>query len=189
MTQMATQQTTTWNIDAAHSQAEFTVKHMMITKVRGRFSEVEGTVRLDEEQPSNSAVEVTIDAGSIDTSQEDRDQHLRSGDFLDVESYPELKFRSTSVEGLTLEPGSEFTVKGELTIRGTTKPVELEAIYEGEGQDPWGGSRVAFSADTSIDRREFGLQWNQALETGGVLVGNEVKIHLEVQAVRAESED
>ena len=181
-----TQTTTTWNIDAAHSQAAFVVKHMMITKVRGQFSQLEGMIRLDEENLSESAVEVRIDAASIDTRNEDRDAHLRSGDFLDVESYPELTFRSTSIEGLRLEPGSEFRIRGELTIRGVTKEVVLDAVYEGSGTDPWGGERVSFSADTKIDRREFGLEWNQALEAGGVLVGNEVKVHLEAQAVKAE---
>jgi polyisoprenoid-binding protein YceI len=178
-------ETTTWTIDGAHSEAAFTVKHMMITKVRGRFSDVEGTLHLDEAEPAESRVEVTIAAASIDTREEDRDAHLRSGDFLDVESYPDITFRSTAVEGFRLEEGSEFTVKGDLTIRGVTKPVELRAVYEGRGQDPWGGDRVGFSADTTIDRREYGLEWNQTLETGGVLVGHQVTIHLDVQAVAA----
>lgn len=188
---MTTEQMTqkrTWNIDPAHSQVAFTVKHMMITKVRGRFTDLEGRITIDEEAPRTSGVEVTIDAASIDTREEDRDEHLRSGDFLDVENHPELTFRSTRIEGLSLEEGAEFKVIGDLTIRGTTKEVELDARFEGRGQDPWGNERVAFSADTSIDRREFGLEWNQALETGGVLVGHEVKIHLEAQAV-ADSAD
>ncbi len=183
-TQQMLEQKTTWSIDPAHSQVEFTVKHMMITKVRGRFSDLEGSITLDEKEPRNSGVEVTIDASSIDTREGDRDGHLRSGDFLDVESYPELTFRSTRVEGLdALEDGASFTVIGDLTIKGVTKQVELDATFEGRGQDPWGNQRAAFSADTAIDRREFGLEWNQALETGGVLVGHEVKIHLEAQAV------
>ncbi|MEJ2501824.1 MAG: YceI family protein [Gemmatimonadota bacterium] len=184
-----TQTTTTWNIDPAHSQAEFTVKHMMITKVRGRFSGLEGAIHLDQDDPRNSAVDVTIDAASIDTRSDDRDAHLRSGEFLDAEKYPELTFRSTSIEGARLEPGTEFQVHGELTIRGVTKEVTLDAVYEGSGTDPWGGERVSFSADTTIDRREFGLEWNQTLETGGVLVGNKVNIHLEAQAVQAESQE
>mgnify|MGYP001039384870 CR=1 FL=1 len=188
MTTQQLEQKTTWNIDPAHSRAEFTVKHMMITKVRGRFSDLEGVITVDESAPENSGVEVTIDAASINTQQEDRDQHLRSGDFLDVENHPELTFRSTRVEGLSLEEGSSFTVIGDLTIRGTTKQVELDATFEGRGQDPWGNQRAAFSADTAVDRRDFGLEWNQALETGGVLVGHEVEIHLEAQAV-LESDD
>lgn len=188
-TDIQTQRQTKWNIDSAHSQAEFTVKHMMITKVRGRFSDLEGGIVLDEENPGESRVEVKIDAASIDTREEDRDEHLRSEEFLDAENHPQLTFRSTRVEGLELEEGAEFTIIGDLTIRGTTKEVELDATFEGRGQDPWGNQRVAFSADTSIDRREFGLTWNQALETGGVLVGHKVNIHLEAQAVRAESGD
>jgi polyisoprenoid-binding protein YceI len=179
-------QTTTWTIDPAHSLVEFVVKHMMITKVRGRFADVSGRLELDGESPAGSGVEVDIEAGSIDTRQDDRDAHLRSGDFLDVENHPRLTFRSTRVEGLSLEPGAEFRVVGDLTIRGVTKEVTLDAVYEGTGSDPWGGERVAFSAETRVDRREFGLEWNQALETGGILVGNEVKIHLEVQAVQAD---
>jgi polyisoprenoid-binding protein YceI len=186
MTTGAIQTTTTWNIDAAHSQAAFVVKHMMITKVRGRFSALEGTIQLNEEDPSGSAVDVTLDASSIDTRNEDRDAHLRSGDFLDVETYPELTFESTAVEGLRLEPGSEFRIHGRLTIRGVTREIALDAVFEGSGTDPWGGERVSFSADAAIDRRKYGLEWNQALEAGGVLVGNEVKIHLDVQAVKAE---
>lgn len=185
-TRTDTDTTTTWNIDPAHSQAAFTVKHMMITKVRGRFATLEGAIHVDEEELSDSRVEVTIDPSSIDTRSEDRDTHLRSGDFLDAENYPELTFRSTSVKGLRLEPGSGFEVRGKLTIRGVTKEVVLDAVFEGRGTDPWGGERVSFSAETTIDRREYGLEWNQALEAGGVLVGNEVKIHLEAQAVRAE---
>lgn len=180
------QGTTTWTLDPAHSQVEFVVKHMMITKVRGRFATVNGAIEVDESEPSSSRVEVEIDAPSIDTRQEDRDTHLRSADFLDVESHPTLTFRSTSVEGLTLEEGSTFEVVGDLTIRGATREVTLDAVYEGRGMDPWGGERLAFSGDTVIDRRDFGLEWNQALETGGILVGNDVRIHLEAQAVKAE---
>ena len=182
-TDTLTQQKTTWTIDASHSQAEFTVQHMMITRVRGRFSDVTGTITLDPESPENSGVAVEIDAASIDTREPDRDAHLRSGEFLDVESYPALTFRSTRVEGLELQEGAEFKVIGDLTIRGATKQVELDAVFSGRGQDPWGNERVAFSATTAIDRREFGLEWNQTLETGGVLVGHKVQIHLEAQAV------
>ncbi len=187
-TETQTQQKTRWNIDSSHSQAEFTVKHMMITKVRGRFADVEGAIHLDAENPENSRVKVEIDAASIDTREEDRDAHLRSEDFLNAEEFPKLTFESKRVGGLELEDGARFKVLGDLTIRGTTKEVELAAVFEGRGQDPWGNQRVAFSADTTIDRRDFGLTWNQALETGGVLVGHEVKIHLEAQAV-ADSSD
>lgn len=181
-------QTTTWTLDPAHSQVEFVVKHMMITKVRGRFAEVSGSIEVDEANPSSSRVEVEIDAPSIDTRAEDRDTHLRSADFLDVENYPTLTFQSRRVEGLELEPGSSFEVVGDLTIRGETQEVTLDAVYEGRGMDPWGGERLGFSADGVIDRRDFGLEWNQALEAGGILVGNDVKIHLEAQAVKATDE-
>jgi len=186
MTEQTLKGQTTWNIDPTHSQVEFVVKHMMITKVHGRFADVGGRIEVDEADPSGSGVEVEIGAASIDTRQEDRDAHLRSEDFLSVEEHPKLTFRSRRVEGFSLEPGSEFRVEGDLTIRGVTKEVTLDAVYEGSGTDPWGGKRAAFSAETTVDRREFGLEWNQALETGGILVGNDVKIQLEVQAVKAE---
>lgn len=176
---------TTWSLDPAHSQVEFSVKHMMFTTVRGRFADVEGTIRVDEENPSASSVEVDIDAASIDTRVEDRDNHLRSGDFLNVEEHPKITFRSKRVEGSHLkEPGTSFEVVGDLTIRGETREVTLHATFEGTGTDPWGGTRAGFSATTKIDRRDFGLTWNQALETGGVLVGHDVKIELQVQVVQ-----
>jgi polyisoprenoid-binding protein YceI len=177
--------TSTWTIDPAHSLVEFSAKHMMITTVKGRFADVTGTITVDEENPERSHVEVEFKAESIDTRAEQRDQHLRSADFLDVEKYPTVTFRSRRVEGARPEPGDEFKVVGDLTIRGTTREVTLAVTYEGRGRDPWGGDRVSFSADTKIDRRDFGLTWNAALEAGGVLVSNDIKIHLEVQAVRA----
>lgn len=179
----------TWTIDPVHTQVEVAVKHMMITTVRGRFPDVQGTITVDEEDPGSSGVEVTIDAAGIDTRNEDRDAHLRSEDFLDVEEHPEITFRSTRIEGAHDQPGEPFRVVGDLTIRGETREVVLDATYEGTGEDPWGGTRAGFSASTEIDRRDFGLRWNQALETGGVLVANKVKIELEVQAVRQEDEE
>lgn len=177
-------QATTWTIDPAHSVAEFSARHMMITTVKGRITDLRGTVTIDEASPDRSAVEVELRAASIDTRSEQRDQHLRSGDFLDVEHFPLITFRSRRVEGARLSEGESFRVVGDLTIRGVTHEVTLDATYEGQGKDPWGGTRVSFSAATTIDRRDFGLSWNAALETGGVLVSNEVKIALEVQAVR-----
>ena len=176
---------TTWKIDPNHTTVSFTARHMMITKVRGRFTEVEGTIETDDADPSAASVRVAIPTESIDTGVEDRDAHLRSGDFLDVENHPVMTFESTRVEGFDTDAGTDFTVVGDLTIAGTTREVTLDATFEGGGQDPWGGERVAFSASTTIDRRDFGLTWNQALETGGVLVGHDVKIELEVQAVQA----
>lgn len=161
---------------------------MMFTTVRGRFGEAEGKIQLNNENPSGSSVEVTIGASSLDTRVEDRDNHLRSADFFDVETYPTLRFRSREVRGSLDKPGEAFQIVGDLTIRGTTKEVTLDARFEGTGTDPWGGTRAGFSAQTTIDRRDFGLTWNQALETGGVLVGHDVKIDLQIQAVKTEDE-
>ena len=180
-------ETRTWKFDPAHTQVEFSAKHMMFTTVRGLFTNVTGELVIDEENPDNSRVDVEIDAKSIDTRVEDRDAHLRSGDFLDVETHPKITFRSKRVEGAHAEAGDEFRVVGDLTIRGQSKEVTLKARFEGRGIDPWGGERVGFSAESKIDRREWGLTWNQALEAGGVLVGNEIRINIQAQAVPAES--
>lgn len=176
---------TQWQIDPAHTSVEFAVKHMMFTTVRGRFRDVKGTIEVDEENAENSKVIVEIASTSIDTGVADRDAHLRSADFLDVEKQPELTFRSKRVEGAARKEGDKFRVVGDLTIRGITKEVTLESEYEGAGKDPWGGIRSGVRAIAKIDRRDWGLQWNQALETGGILVGNEVKIEIELQAVKA----
>ena len=171
-----------WQIDPAHTDVGFSVRHLMISTVRGRFASVRGTIVLDEAEPGRSSVDVEIDAASIDTRQEQRDAHLRSADFFDVENHPLLTFRSRSVEQAA---EGRLRVTGDLTIRGTTREVVLDVTDEGRGIDPWGGQRAAFSAITTIDRRDFGLTWNQGLETGGVLVSNEVRISLDVQAARA----
>lgn len=177
--------TTTWTIDPAHSSVEFAVKHMMFTTVRGRFKNVKGTIEVDEQNPDRSVVNVEIGAASIDTGAADRDGHLRSADFLDVENHPTLTFRSKRVEGAVKKEGDQFKVIGDLTIRGTTMEVTLDAVYEGTGKDPWGGTRAGARATTTIDRRDWGLKWNQALETGGILVANELRIEIEVQAVKS----
>lgn len=171
---------TTWTIDPSHSTVEFVAKHMMITTVKGRFAELEGTIVADEENIGDSTVEVTMQAASIDTRSEQRDTHLRSADFLDVENYPTVTFRSTRVEGTK----DEFQLTGDLTIRDVTRPITLDVTFEGEGKDPWGGTRASFSAKGKFDRRDFGLTWNVALETGGILVSNEVKINIEAQLVQ-----
>ena len=171
-----------WNIDAAHSNLQFSVRHMVISKVRGAFESFTGSFELDEANgyaPSN--VNVTIDASSIQTREPKRDEHLRSKDFLDVATYPTLSFVGESVE----RRGERFEIRGQLSLHGVTRPVVLEAEFQGQGKDPWGGERAAFSARTSIDREAFGLQWNQVLEAGGVLVGTKIEIELEVQAVKA----
>ncbi len=172
----------TWNIDTAHSGIHFTVRHMVISKVRGAFERWQGSLDFDEKQPERSKVSVRIDAASIDTREEKRDAHLRSADFFDVARHPELRFESTKVEKLG---GERYRVAGDLTIRGVTKPVTLETELLGGGKDPWGNQRIGFSAHTKINRKDFGLSWNQALEAGGVLVGENVEIALDVQAVKA----
>ena len=176
--------TATYTIDATHSAVEFSVKHMMISTVKGRFAGVQGTIVADLASPDRSTVEAEIDASTIDTRAEQRDAHLRSADFFDVERFPTIGFRSRRVEGAFAREGDRFTVVGDLTIRGVTREITLDATFEGTGRDPWGGERASFSADASLDRRDYGLTWNQALETGGVLVSNEIRIHLNVQAVK-----
>lgn len=171
-----------WNIDASHSNLQFSVRHMVISKVRGAFETFTGSFDLDEANgyaPSN--VNVTVDAASIQTREPKRDEHLRSKDFLDVATYPTLSFVGESTE----RRGERFEIQGQLSLHGVTRPVVLEAEFQGQGKDPWGGERAAFSARTSIDREAFGLQWNQVLEAGGVLVGTKIEIELEVQAVKA----
>ena len=169
----------TYAIDAAHSTAEFVVRHLVISKVRGRFGKVAGTIHVADGSDVPTDVTAEIDATTIDTREEQRDGHLKSADFLHVEQHPTIAFKSTNIAG----NGSSFTITGDLTIRGVTKSVELDAQFDGRGKDPWGGSRIAFSAETKINRKDFGLNWNQALETGGVMVSDEVKIELNVQAV------
>lgn len=176
---------TTWQIDPAHSAVEFAVKHMMFTTVRGRFKELKGTIEVDQQRPDRSSVNVEIGAASIDTGVADRDAHLRSADFLDTDHHSSITFRSKRVEGAMNKEGDKFKVAGDLTIHGTAIEVVLDCQFEGVGKDPWGGTRGGVRATTTIDRRDWGLKWNQALETGGILVGNEIRIELEVQAVKA----
>jgi polyisoprenoid-binding protein YceI len=179
-TQAASGSRTTWSIDPAHSSVEFSAKHMMITTVKGRFAEVEGTIVTDDENLANSTVEATLRTASLDTRSEQRDQHLRSGDFLDTEQFPAITFRSSRIDG----KGDQFKLTGDLTIHGVTRPITLDVTFEGRNRDPWGGERSGFSATGKLDRREWGLTWNQALETGGLLVSTEIKIQIDVQAVR-----
>jgi len=174
--------TSNWNLDTVHSGINFTVRHMVVSKVRGRFAKFSGSVALDENDLTRSVVEATIDASSIDTGTAQRDDHLRSADFFDAERFPEIRFRSTRIEQLD---GDRYRLTGELTIRDVTRSIALEAEYGGRGKDPWGNERVGFTAKGALDRKDFGLKWNQALETGGVLVSDRVEIELEVQAVRA----
>src|SRR6266542_5339930 len=158
-----TNMTNRWDIDTSHSAIHFWARHMVISKVHGRFARWSGAIELDEQDTSRSSVEVRIDAASIDTQVADRDAHLRSPDFLDAASHPEIVFRSTRVQ----QAGAGWRVVGELTLHGVTREVALEAEFAGTGKDPWGNERAGFSAKAAIDRREFGLVWNAALETGG----------------------
>jgi polyisoprenoid-binding protein YceI len=174
---------TTYKIDPAHSNAHFTVRHMMITNVRGAFSGVQGTIIYDPEDLAASSVDVTIDATTINTNVADRDTHLKSADFLDVEKFPTLTFKSTKVESAG---GGDNKVTGALTIHGVTRDAVLDVEGPtGEGKDPWGNLRIGASASTKIKRSEFGLTWNAAVETGGVMVSDEVKIQLEISAIKA----
>ena len=170
---------TQWSFDPSHSSISFAVRHLMISKVRGNFGKWSGSFDYDAEDPTRSKIVARIAAASIDTREEKRDAHLRSADFLDAEKFPELVFESTSVR----RAGDDYVVAGNLTIRGVTRPVELQVESLGGGKDPWGNQRVAFAARTAIARKEFGLNWNQALEAGGVLVGDKVEIEIDVQAV------
>ncbi len=169
-----------WVVDPTHTNVEFSVKHMMIATVRGRFSEVEGVIEGDPSDLTTARFEATINTKSIDTRQEDRDNHLRSADFFDVENHPKITFKSTSVEKVG---ENQYKVTGDLTIRGVTRPVTLDTTFEGRGKDPWGGERIALTAKGAINRKDFGLTWNAALETGGVLVSDEVKLEINVEAV------
>jgi polyisoprenoid-binding protein YceI len=169
----------TYGIDPSHSEVGFSVRHMMVSKVRGRFSDVAGTVVIADD-PLASSVEVTINTASIDTGDEKRDAHLRSGDFFDVERYPSLTYRSTKV----VPAGRQWLVEGDLTLNGVTRKVPLTVSFEGAATDPWGGVRAGFSARAELDREDFGLSWNQTLETGGVIVGKKISIELEIEAVR-----
>lgn len=171
----------TWNVDAAHSGVNFSLKHMMFTTVRGSFDDFEATIEFDPSNPADAKVNATIQATSVDTGAADRDNHLRSADFFDVEKYPTLTFSSTRVEP---KSDTEATVYGDLTIHGVTKEVPLNVTFLGEGVNPWGQTVGGFAASTTINREDFGLTWNQTLETGGVLVSKEIKIELEIQAAK-----
>jgi len=176
-----TTQTTTWNIDPAHSAAEFKVRHMMIANVKGHFSKLSGELSLDESNVANSSVQVSIEAASIETRDDQRNAHLKSADFFDVEKYPLLSFKSDKIK-----QNGELSVEGDLTIHGVTRRVTFD--IEGPTpptKDPWGNTRIAISGSTKINRKDFGLTWNAALETGGILVGDEVTINLDVEFVKA----
>jgi len=170
-----------WEIDSSHSSLHFSVRHLVIAKVRGTFARWSGTVEVPHGDFAKATVAVTIDASSIETGVADRDGHLKSPDFFDVPQHPELRFVGKRVQPRS---GDEIDVIGDLTIRGITREVVLRVEQHGQAKDPWGNVRAAFTAKTTIDRKDFGLTWNQALETGGVLVGDKVEIEAEIQAVK-----
>jgi polyisoprenoid-binding protein YceI len=171
--------TRTYKIDKSHSEAIFQVRHL-VTKVRGRFTDFEGAIDFNDANPEQSSVHFTINATSIDTAEPDRDKHLRSADFFDVEQHPRITFRSKQI----VKRGSEtYDVTGDLTMHGVTKEVVLPVAHLGKAKDPWGNDRIGFEAETTLNRKDYGLTWNAALETGGFLVGDEVKISLQIQAV------
>jgi len=173
--------TTTWAVDPTHSLVEFAVKHLMISTVRGRFGDVKGTIRINEADPKKSQVEIEIPTASIDTRADQRDAHLRSPDFFHVERYPAMKFVSKRVEG---DVNGEFKLIGDLTIRDQTKEVTLEAEFQGKTRDPWGGDRMGFEAKGKINRKDFGLNWNQALDAGGWVLGDDIKMTIAVELVK-----
>jgi polyisoprenoid-binding protein YceI len=169
-----------YEIDPSHSQATFSVRHMMIATVKGQFKVISGTLHIDEQNPQNSEVDAQADTASIDTRDANRDAHLRSADFFEAEKYPTINFKSTKVEHVS---GDEYKVTGDLTMHGITKPVVFDAEYQGKGKDPWGNERAALAAKAKINRKDWGLNWNQGLEAGGVLVSEEVKIEIDLSTV------
>lgn len=173
-----------WQIDSAHSEINFSVRHMMISKVRGTFESFSGSVNFDENNPTNTTVDISIDAAGINTREDQRDGHLRSPDFLNADEFPTLTFKSTKVEQIDENNGKLY---GNLTIRGVSKPVVLDVEYAGQAKSPWGTTSAGFSAKTSINRNDWGLTWNQALETGGILVGDKIAIEIELELVKQEA--
>lgn len=171
----------TWTLDASHTLVEFAVKHLMIASVKGRFAGVSGSVAIDPARPQAAALEVSIDVATIDTRDEKRDAHLRSADFFEAERFPVIRFAGKRVEG---DVNGKFRVVGDLTIRNVTREVALDVTSAGRVTDPWGGERMGFSATARVNRLDYGLKWNVALEAGGVLVGEEVGIHVEAEFVR-----
>ncbi len=173
--------TVRWNIDNAHSTVEFVARHLVVTKVRGHFTKWSGHIDIDHDDVTKSSASATIEVASIDTREAQRDGHLKSPDFLDAEKFPQITFASKTVQ----KDGSDLHVTGDLTIHGVTKEVSLHVENHGTNKDPWGNTRALFSAKTHINRKDFGLGWNQVLETGGVLVSEKIEIEIEVQAVKA----
>ena len=176
-----TMATTKWAIDPTHSEIGFKVKHMMFTNVSGKFDSYEATIITDEDNFENASIEFSADINSINSNNADRDNHLKSGDFFDVENHPKLTFKATSFT----KKGDDFELVGDLTLRGVTKPVKLEAEFSGLMKDPWGNTKAGLNISGKINRKDWGLNWNSALEAGGVLVGEEVRLNIELQLIQA----
>ena len=169
-----------YTLDVSHSRLGFVARHAMVTKVRGQFGAFTGTAHIDEATPASSKVDLSIDVTSVETGSADRDGHLKSGDFFDTETYPNITFVSTDVK----RSGSDWTITGDLTIKDVTKPVTIEFEQTGSAQDPFGNVRVGFEGETTINRKDWGLTWNAALETGGVLVSEKIKLEFDISAIR-----
>jgi len=178
---LALAEATTWNIDASHTQSTFAVRHLVISTVRGEFKKTTGVVKIDDQDPSKSSVEATIDAASIHTREDKRDEHLRSADFFETQKYPTITFKSTKVEK---SGGDKYKVTGDLTMRGVTKPVVLDATLTGEVKDPWGNTRRGVQARTKLNRQDYGLKWSKAVEAGPV-VGDEVAVEIDGELIKA----
>ncbi|ETI68185.1 YceI family protein [Neobacillus vireti] len=174
---------TKWALDPTHSSVDFSVRHMMIANVKGTFNSFNATIEADPADLTTASIEFSVDTASVDTRNKDRDGHLVSADFFDVENHPTMTFKATNIEKTD---DDEYNVTGDLTLRGTTKPETFVVTFEGQGKDPWGNEKVGFSAVGTINRSDYGLVWNAALETGGVLVAEKVKINLQLQAAKAE---
>jgi polyisoprenoid-binding protein YceI len=171
-----------WNVDTSHSQVGFVARHLMIAKVRGQFREFSGVVHVAE-NPLDSTVEASVDLGSVDTGDTARDEHLRTSDFFTVDQHPQMTFVSTGIK----DDDGDYVLYGDLTLNGVSRQVEFDLDFDGVSPDPWGGTRAGFSASTEVNRKDWGLEWNAALETGGVLVGDKVKIQLDIELVKATS--
>lgn len=175
--------TGTYSLDAAHSRIGFVARHAMVTKVRGQFDEFEGTAQLDFEHPERSSAELTISVASVDTHNKQRDEHLRTNDFFDAPTYPTITFRSTAVERVDEQ---NYRLTGDLSIKGTTKPVTVDFEYTGTARDPFGNTRVGFEGRTTVNRRDWGIEWNAPLEAGGVLVSEKVTLEFELSAIKVD---
>ncbi len=170
----------TWKVDSSHSSVEFTARHLMVSKVRGRFTSVSGTIDIAED-PLQSSLQASVDLASVETHDEKRDEHLRSSDFFDVENHPQMTLVSTGIR----PDGDDYVLSADVTVRGVTRPVEFRLQFNGVSPDPWGGTRAGFTATTEVNRKDWGLEWNVPLDGGGLLVSDKVQITLEVEAVKA----